>query len=233
MSKVFIGVGHGGNDSGAIGNGFYEKNLNLDIAISCNNVLINHGVSTLLSRYVDENDTLYEEIAECNNFSPNYAIDIHNNAGGGDGFEAYYHYKGGESLTIARNIETEVLNIGQNSRGCKTRIGDGGRDYYGFIRETNCPAIIVECAFVDSDDINIIDTAIEREKMGVAIAKGILKTLGIAYKAPIPPSVASNGTRRVIVDGVQIGAYKEQINIIKEVGNAIDNGAKKIEINLI
>ena len=33
-------------------------------------------------------------------------------------------------------------------------------------------------------DIKIIDTAAEQKAMGVAIAKGILKTLGIAYKAP-------------------------------------------------
>ena len=44
---------------------------------------------------------------------------------------------------------------------------------------------IVECAFLDNKtDIKIIDTAEEQKKMGVAIAKGILKTLGISYQEP-------------------------------------------------
>ena len=92
----------------------------------------------------DEDDPLTDEIKKRNAFNPNLAIDIHNNAGGGDGFEAYYHYNGGTSKTLAQNIEAEVKAIGQNSRGCKTRLNSGGTDYYGFIRETACPAVIVE-----------------------------------------------------------------------------------------
>ena len=32
MVKIFLDAGHGGKDSGAIGNGLYEKNVVLDIA---------------------------------------------------------------------------------------------------------------------------------------------------------------------------------------------------------
>jgi N-acetylmuramoyl-L-alanine amidase len=178
-------VGHGGADSGAAANGFLEKDLNLPIALACNEVLARHGVITLMSRTTDENDTLNEEIRECNAFSPDLAIDIHNNAGGGDGAEAFYHYKGGASKTLADNVLAEIVAIGQNSRGAKIKKGSDGRDYYGFIRETVAPAVIVECAFVDNRaDMNIIDTEAERKVMGIAIAKGILKTLGIAYVEP-------------------------------------------------
>ena len=85
MAKVFIGVGHGGKDSGATGNGFLEKDLNLSIALACNEVLQQHGVDTLMSRTKDENDDLNEEARECNAYAPDLAVDIHNNAGGGDG----------------------------------------------------------------------------------------------------------------------------------------------------
>ena len=104
MAKVFIGVGHGGSDPGAVANGFYEKDLNLSIALACNEELLRHGVSTLMSRTKDENDTLEQEIRECNAWGPDYAIDIHNNAGGGDGAEAFYHYGGGKSKTLAENL---------------------------------------------------------------------------------------------------------------------------------
>lgn len=184
--KVFLGVGHGGSDPGAVANGFKEKDLNLSIALACQSELVRHGVSVLMSRTKDENDTLNEEIKECNAFNPDFAVDIHNNAGGGDGAEAFYHHGGGTGKTLANNILAEIVAIGQNSRGAKIKKGSDGRDYFGFIRETVAPAVIVECAFVDNKtDIQIIDTEAERKKMGAAIAKGILKTLGIAYKAPV------------------------------------------------
>ena len=192
MAKVFLGVGHGGTDSGAVANGFKEKDLNLSIALACNAELIRHGVTVQMSRTKDENDTLTDEIRECNAFNPDYAVDIHNNAGGGDGVEAFYHHGGGKGKVLADNVLAEIVAIGQNSRGAKTRKNDAGRDYYGFIRETKAPAIIVECAFVDNaKDMQIIDTAAEQKAMGIAIAKGILKTLGIAWVAePKPEPIA-------------------------------------------
>lgn len=211
-NKVFIGVGHGGTDSGAVGNGFKEKDLNLSIALACNEVLQRHGVNVLMSRTKDENDALTEEIKECNAFAPDLAIDIHNNAGGGDGAEAFYHYGGGTSKTLADNVLREIVNIGQNSRGAKTRKNAFGKDYYGFIRQTVAPAIIVECAFIDNkNDIAIIDTAAEQKTMGVAIAKGILKTLGIAYVEPSPVVTNTNDGK---IYRVQVGAYSVKENAV-------------------
>jgi N-acetylmuramoyl-L-alanine amidase len=183
MAKVFLGVGHGGKDPGAIGNGFEEADLNLAIALACQAELVRHGVIVGMSRTKDENDDLVEEINECNAFGADLALDIHNNAGGGDGAEAYHHHGGGVGKTLAENILGEIVKIGQNSRGAKIRKNANGDDYYGFIRQTNCPAVIVETAFVDNaKDIQIIDTEAEQKAMGVALAKGILKTLNIAYK---------------------------------------------------
>lgn len=200
MPKVFIGVGHGGSDPGAVANGFKEKDLNLSIALACNEELVKHGVATLMSRTKDENDTLREEINECNAFKPDLAIDIHNNAGRGDGAEAFYHYKGGKGKIMAENVLAEIVKIGQNSRGAKTKINSAGRDYFGFIRETSAPAVIVECAFVDNaTDMQIIDTAAEQKAMGIAIAKGILKTLGIAYVAtPAPATKPAASAKKTI-----------------------------------
>ena len=80
-SKVFIGVGHGGSDPGAVANGFHESNLNLSIALACQDELARHGVLTKISRTKDENDPLSEEIKECNAYDPDLAVEIHNNAG--------------------------------------------------------------------------------------------------------------------------------------------------------
>lgn len=179
MPTVFIGVGHGGKDPGAIGS-FNEKDLNLSIALACRDYLLDYGINVVMSRVADEDDTLQSEIDECNAVSPSFAIDIHNNAGGGDGVEIYHHFKGGLGKFFAENILAEVVALGQNSRGIKTRLNERGSDFYAFIRDTFCPATIIECAFVDNkEDIKIIDTESERVAMGHAIARGILRSFGV------------------------------------------------------
>ncbi len=224
MAKVFIGVGHGGKDSGAAGH-LVEKEVNLVEALACRDFLEAHGVQVLMSRTCDEDDPLTDEIKECNAFSPDLAIDVHNNAGGGDGFECFYHFKGGTSLTVAQNIETEVKAIGQNSRGCKTRMNSSGRDYYGFIRETKCPAVIVEGCFVDNaTDAKIADTVEKQKAFGVAYAKGILKTLGIAINENIGPNIQQNSSNSEAKYYVQVGAYSQKENAEKQLQKAKDAG---------
>lgn len=204
--KVFIGVGHGGSDSGAVANGLKEKDLNLAIALACNEVLQKHGLKILMSRTKDETDTLKEEIKECNNFNPDLAIDIHNNAGGGDGAEVFHTINGGTGKTLAQNILNEIVAIGQNSRGIKTKKNASGKDYFGFVRDIKAPSVIVECAFIDNaKDIKIIDTAAKQKIMGLAIAKGVLKTLNIKYVEPT--TTTSNKIYRV-----QVGAYSKKAN---------------------
>lgn len=218
MAKVFIGVGHGGKDPGAVANGFKEKELNLDVADAVFQELERHGVYARLSRVGDENDTLADRIRDCNEYAPDLALDIHHNAGGGDGAETFYHYKGGASKTLAENVLSEIVLIGQNSRGAKIKKGADGRDYYGFIRETKAPAVIVECAFLDNqNDVQIVDSIAERRAMGVAIAKGVLKTLGITYFAPMPESTPKpeaapapkQETEEILSSGTEMKAWKQ------------------------
>lgn len=187
----------GGSDPGAVANNTKEKDLNLSIACACKDLLVKHGITVKMSRSKDENDTLSEEIKECNAFSPDLAVDIHNNAGGGDGAEVFHHYGGGKGKTLAENILSEIVKVGQNSRGAKIRKNGQGKDYYGFIREVSAPSVIVECAFVDNaTDLKILATESDRQKVGQAIAKGILKTLGVGIQCEKPSLYR-----------VQVGAY--------------------------
>ncbi len=228
--KVFIGVGHGGSDSGAVGY-ITEKDVNLQMALACRDFLTAYGVDVRMSRTKDENDTVSQEVRECNAFAPDLALDVHNNSGGGDGFEVFHTIYGGTGKVLAQNIEKQVKAIGQNSRGVKTRKGSRGDyyafirdtvhtiyggtgkvlaqniekqvkaigqnsrgvktrkgsrgDYYAFIRDTVCPAVICEGVFVDNKaDASQADTLAEQQKFGVAYAKGIMDTLGLAYDEP-------------------------------------------------
>ena len=218
--RVFIGVGHGGSDSGAVGY-LVEKEVNLVEALACKDFLEMHGVEVLMSRATDENDPITDEINECNAFEPDLAIDVHSNSGRGDGFEAFYHYKGGLSKDLAENIESEVKKIGQNSRGCKTKLGSSGSDYYAFIRETICPAVICEGFFVDNEtDVQIADSLEEQKAFGTAYAKGILRTLGISIKENSSQPKSDKKAKYF----VQVGAYSKRENAENQLQNAKNAG---------
>ena len=230
MKKVFLGVGHGGKDKGAV-KYLVEADVNLNMALACRDYLVANGVEVKMSREKDENDTLAEEIKECNAYNPDLAVDIHNNAGGGDGFEAFYSYKGGTSKTLALNIEAEVKAIGQNSRGCKTKLNSkGNADYYGFIRQTKCPAVITEGVFVDNaNDVKITDTLEEQKAFGVAIAKGILKTLGITtqnsttLKYKVGDRVKVSSYYASSTDPVEKAVHKTATGTITKIANGARN----------
>lgn len=198
------------------------------MALACRSILIQHGVDVKMSRTVDEDDPLIGTIKEVNAWNPDLAIDCHNNAGRGQGFEVFYFSGGGTSLQLAKNIESEVIKIGQNSRGCKTKLNDSGLDYFGFIRQTICPAVICEGFFVDNEtDYKKADTEAKQKEFGYAYAKGILKTLGIEYQ-----TVDSTDTENYGLYHVQVGAYskrenaEEQLKKVREAG-FLDSFIKK------
>ena len=92
--KVVIDPGHGGVDSGAVGNGIIEKDLTLKISKYIYNRLKELGVDVKITRDIDETLTPNERVNRVlNSFGNNkdvLVISNHINAGGG---EFTYHYK--------------------------------------------------------------------------------------------------------------------------------------------
>ena len=187
MSKVFLSAGHGGKDPGAVAYSLKEKNINLNILLACRDELKRHGVSVVTSRTKDENDPVAEEVKEANASKADIAVSFHTNAGKGDGSETYYQSTDAKSKKLAQLCEKHTKAIGQNSRGIKAG------DKLMFVRKTDMPAVLCECAFVDNNtDNNIIDTTAEQKKFGVAYAKAILEYLGITYKTATTKSTSSS-----------------------------------------
>lgn len=185
--RVFIGVGHGGSDPGAV-KYVREKDANLVIALELKKQLEAAGIEVGISRTVDENDTVYEEIREANAFfagsSDNcLAVEVHNNAGNGNGFEVFVQTNqyAAKSRAAAQAIEAEVKAIGQNSRGIKTTM-------YGWTYSVKAPAVLLEGFFVDNwNDVVDFDTAEEQRELGRAYARGVLKYFGIDPDAKPEP----------------------------------------------
>lgn len=174
---IYIDAGHGGSDPGAVGY-IVEKDVALSIARYCDEYLRSKGIATLMARNTDVYKSLNDRVNEANRAKATYYVSIHLNAGRGDGVETYHSIYRGVGEDLAENILNEIVKLGQNSRGVKTRRSSDGSDYYAVIRGTNMPATIVEVAFVDHpQDYKIVDTTAEQKAMGIAIAKGVIATL--------------------------------------------------------
>ena len=201
MSKniVFLSAGHGGSDPGACANGLKEKDINLRVLLACKSELERHGVKVVASRTRDENDPVAAEVKEANASGASLAVSFHVNAGGGDGFEAFYYATSAKGKRLAGLGEKYIKALGQNSRGLKAG------DHLYFIKHAKMTAVLFESFFVDNKaDKKIGDTVAEMQALGVAYARAILEYLGIAYKAP------GGALYRV-----QVGAYSDRTAAVK------------------
>jgi N-acetylmuramoyl-L-alanine amidase len=209
MAKVFLSAGHGGSDPGAVGNGLKEKDINLQTLLVCKEILEKHGVEVVASRTKDENDPVGQEVKEANASKADVAVSFHVNAGGGDGFEAFYHTSSSKGKKLATLGEKYVKAMGQNSRGIKS-----GNHLY-FVKNTDMTAVLFESFFIDSKDKAIGDTLAEQKAFGVAYAKAILEYLGIAYNATTTTASKAETTeakKTNTIYRVQVGAYGVKSN---------------------
>lgn len=175
--SAFLTAGHGGTDSGAVGYGLKEKEINLQIMLACKSELERHDVKVVCSRTKDENDSVTQEVKEANASNCDVAVSFHTNAGGGDGSESFYYSTNAKGKKLAELCEKHTKAIGQNSRGVKTG------DHLWFIKKTDMTSVLCECAFIDNNkDNDIIDTVAEQQEFGIAYAKAILDYFGIKYK---------------------------------------------------
>lgn len=211
--RVFIGVGHGGKDPGAL-KYIKEADANLQMALGLKAELDRHGVTVGISRLKDEDDPLIEEIREANAFAPDVAVECHNNAGGGDGFEVYHQTNGyaTKSIKLAQCIEARVVASGQKSRGVKTRLNGSGTDYFGWCRQVKAPAVLCEGFFVDNaTDSRDYNTAAKQQAFGRVYAWGVLDYLGIAIKPqvdkPAGKPVEQPQADKNLLYTVQVGAF--------------------------
>lgn len=196
MAKVFLSAGHGGSDPGAVSGSLKEKTINLNTLLACKDELERHGVTVVCSRTKDENDPVSQEVKEANASGADINVSFHANAGGGDGFEAFYYSTSTEGKKLAALGEKYVKALGQNSRGLKTG------NHLAFVKNTKKPAVLFESFFVDNaTDKKIGDTVAEQKAFGVAYAKAILEYFGIEYKALVTKLYR-----------VQVGAYSVKAN---------------------
>ena len=173
--KVFIDPGHGGQDSGAVGNGNYEDELNLAVAKKVEQKLRSKGIEVKMSRYSDEFISLSDRAKMANQYAPDVFISIHQNSSdsmNANGTETYYHTRKGEYSHYAQNIQSSAINeTGSRNRGIKSA-------NFAVLRETNMPSALFESGFITNptESANLANPNYQ-EKLADGIANGIERYL--------------------------------------------------------
>ena len=196
-TKIYINPGHSNVDPGAVG---YEKERDLNVRTA--KFMNEH----LLANYVCETKVTDGKVnststvaAEANSWGANLLVSIHNNAGGGDGYEALVYSTKNKELGLI--FEKHVKAAGQNSRGVKYRPD------LNVLRLTNMAAILNEGAFVDNKkDIEDWNDDAELKKLGIAYAEAAAEWLKLEKKVVTPAETTGKIYR------VQVGAYGVKAN---------------------
>ena len=174
MKIVYLDPGHGGKDPGAIGNGYNEKDIVLRIALLTGELLSKH-VEVRYTRKTDVFIELSDRAKAANNAAANT---------GARGVETYVYH--GKDSTLAKNIQESVVNSGifTTNRGVKSAD-------FAVVRETRMLSALVELGFItNKDDAHLLMT--KTDSIAMAVANGILKTLGMQLLQEKKPETVVN-----------------------------------------
>ncbi len=185
---VIVDAGHGGIDSGAVGNGLQEKDLTLQAAIYMYNRLQELGIRAVLTRtddeYLPKADRVKRILSLYNNDPNTLIVSNHINAGSGEGAEIVYSIN--SDPTLANMLLDYIGEAGQIKRKAyQRRLPENpNKDYYYIIRETgNAESVLVEYGFIDNTKDayklrNNLDDLVE------GAVKAIAEYLGVPYTKP-------------------------------------------------
>lgn len=161
---IILDAGHGGEDPGAIGiNGKYEKDLNLDIAITIGEELKSKGYTVIYTRTEDkmlyspeENIKGMRKISDLKNrckltaeYDDCILVSVHMNSYGASkysGLQVYYADKNEESRALASKIQNSVRKELQPDN--HRQIKEGNAMY--LLENSSGTAVLIECGFLSN-----------------------------------------------------------------------------------
>ncbi len=195
--KVCIDPGHGGTDSGAVGqNGTREKDIVLQISLKVREALQRNGIDVIMTRgkdIVSGKLVIADRCKIANNANVDYLVSIHANADGdrndktGFGTETWAYSTTSAGYPLAKAVQKELIAAnGLTDRGVKLKAWD-------ILKGTKAPAILVETAFINnSAEEKLLTDVAFQQLTAEAIAKGIVQQLGQTWVPAAAPEQKSN-----------------------------------------
>lgn len=188
VRKIVIDPGHGGTDSGAVGNNVLEKDYNLLISKYMYDRFKELGVPVAITRDSDVTLSPTERVnsilSKFGNNSDVIVISNHINSGGGQGAEVIYALRNPD--TLAKNILNNIGSAGQTTRKYYQRRlpSNPSKDYYFIHRNTGkTEPLIIEYGFIDSlKDVNFLNS--NYRDLVEAVIRAVTNYIGVPYTPP-------------------------------------------------
>jgi N-acetylmuramoyl-L-alanine amidase len=186
---IALDIGHNAAcDGGKVG----VKGITEDECTKKVGTLVKSKLKALGYRVVDcapvnatsERNSLQQRTNKANASGADYFVSIHFNASeGGKGYGTEVYYTGDTGKKLASSVHSQIVDLGYADRGIKYN------NTYYVLRNTAMPAILIECAFVDSaSDMKKYNA----EQMAAAICRGINSGLKPASNTASNKAVAGN-----------------------------------------
>ena len=230
--KVFIDPGHGGYDNGAVQNGVFEDEINLQIAQKIEAKLKAKGVQVKMSRYDDTYLSLTERTTMANNWGSDIFVSIHQNSAtssSANGIETYYHSSRQDSKELAVEIQNDLIqSTNATNRGVKTA-------NYSVIQTASMPSNLVECGFISNPtEAKNLSSSSYQDKVAEGIVSGIMDYLATNVILNNSGSNNSNNSGNSNATTTQTGTIKVNgaLNVRSGAGTSysvigsLSNGAK-------
>jgi N-acetylmuramoyl-L-alanine amidase len=176
MPIIVLDPGHGNFDLGTHNEFCEEKTLALSTALYVKTELVKMGYRVVMTRARDDYVPLKKRAQIANDTKSQVLVSVHYNAAhntAAHGIEVFYpktakQWKLKRSKMLAQSILRKMLsNTGAFSRGVKA-------GNFCVIRETNMPAVLVECGFITNAEEckKMIDPAYQKV-LARSIAEGL------------------------------------------------------------
>lgn len=226
MTKLYLRAGHGGQYSGASGNGLIEKNLTLEHVLAVAKGLAEYDVEIRLARDSDTTFLIRDSVAEANRWGADMYYSAHNNGysdNTANGYESFIYTSPLQgSIAIQRAIHPIQVAVwtaaGRRDRGMKQA------NFYE-LRESRMPAILVENGFLS----NAADAALLKDpNFKQRIVDATVQAFVDFYQLQ---KIVPEGTlKRVFVNETQVGAYRTNEALIRFVTQLIQENRYDITI---
>ncbi|WP_427157151.1 N-acetylmuramoyl-L-alanine amidase family protein [Aliinostoc sp. HNIBRCY26] len=173
--KICIDPGHGGTDPGAIGKDPFvlnEKDVTLSISLLLKTELEDKGHTVVLTRDKDVAVSLSNRAKIANQNNVDIFISIHCNSSenkDAEGIETWIFPNSTVGKKLAEPVQNSLVTAFPNHKKRGIR-----EDNFQVLRETNMPAILVECEFISNPtQLKFLSDKDNQEKIAKAITSAI------------------------------------------------------------
>lgn len=190
-ARVVIDPGHGGSESGAVGGGLLEKNVNLQVSERVVEKFEQLGISAILTRSGDYRVPIQTRANIATAVAPDVFLSLHHNGGATrrstrPGTEIFYSEARPDSERLARLLYDELNAaaaqfdaqwVSTVSEGASLRLREDGKDLYGVHRfSPELDSVITEFLYLsNSSEAALMRRTDVIDAEAQAIVDGILR----------------------------------------------------------